>query len=55
MGGDSSIILYLQQSLGGRILDSHAFRGDETIVITREGLLEVFRLLKETPNWTLTF
>jgi NADH-quinone oxidoreductase subunit C len=55
MGGDSSIILYLQQSLGGRILDSHAFRGDETIVITREGLLEVFRLLKEDPKLDFNF
>ena len=55
MGGDSSIILYLQQSLGGRILDSHAFRGDETIVITREGLLEIFRLLKEDPKLDFNF
>jgi hypothetical protein len=55
MGGDSSIILYLQQSLGVRILDSHAFRGDETILITREGLLEVFRFLKEDPKLDLTF
>ncbi|MGH7771862.1 MAG: NADH-quinone oxidoreductase subunit C [Candidatus Binatia bacterium] len=55
MGEDSPNIQYLRQSFPGRILESHAFRGDETIVISREALLEVFRFLKEDPKWDLNF
>ncbi|MBI1993625.1 MAG: NADH-quinone oxidoreductase subunit C, partial [Deltaproteobacteria bacterium] len=33
---DSPNISYLRARLGGKILDSHAFRGDDTIVVARE-------------------
>lgn len=50
MGEDSPNIQYLRQKLTGRILESHTFRGDETIIISREGLQETFRSLKEDPK-----
>lgn len=55
MGEDSQNISYLRARLGSKILDSHAFRGDDTIVIAREGLREILRLLKEDPRLDLSF
>ena len=47
MSAESSNIEYLRQRFGERILDSDPFRGDETIIVLREGLLEIFRTLRE--------
>ena len=55
MGEDSPNIQYLGEKFPGRILASHAFRGDETIVIPREGLQEIFSFLKEDPGLDLNF
>lgn len=52
---DSPNISYLRARLGGKILDSHAFRGDDTIVVAREELGETFRFLKEDPQLDLSF
>ncbi|MBI2540530.1 MAG: NADH-quinone oxidoreductase subunit C [Deltaproteobacteria bacterium] len=52
---DSPNISYLRARLGGKILDSHAFRGDDTIVVAREELREIFRFLKEDPQIDLSF
>ncbi|HEX9443822.1 MAG TPA: NADH-quinone oxidoreductase subunit C [Candidatus Binatia bacterium] len=45
----------IRQKLGAALLDSHAFRGDETVVVRREGLLETFRRLKEDPGLGFDF
>ena len=45
----------IRQKLGPAVLDAHAFRGDETVVIRREGLLETFRLLKGDPGLGFDF
>jgi NADH-quinone oxidoreductase subunit C len=50
MQDDNPNIAYLREKLGEKILDAHAFRGDETIVIPREGLRETFRILKGDPE-----
>lgn len=55
MGEDSPNISYLRERLGEKMLDSHAFRGDETIVIARQGLREVFSLLKQDPQLDCNF
>jgi len=38
------------EKLAGKFLSSHDFRGDETIVVKGESLLEVMRRLKEDPE-----
>ena len=55
MSEDSPNIQYLRQRFAKRILASHAFRGDETIVIPREGLREIFSFLKEDPHLDFNF
>lgn len=55
MGEDSPNIRYLRERLNDRIVESHAFRGDETIVIPREGLRQIFRFLKEDPKLDFNF
>ncbi len=37
------------------VLSSHDYRGDETIVVPRERLLEVVRFLKDTPGAAMDF
>ena len=39
----------VQQQFPKYVLASHAYRGQETILIRKEGLLEVARVLKEDP------
>ncbi len=55
MGEDSRNIQYLRERFAGKILDSHAFRGDETVLISREGSREIFRFLKEDPKLDFNF
>jgi NADH-quinone oxidoreductase subunit C len=45
----------IREKLGAVVLDAHAFRGDETIVVQREGLIETFRSLKEDPALRFDF
>lgn len=40
------LIFKLKEKFGSLIIDSHNFRGDETVVIRREGVIEVFGFLK---------
>lgn len=37
------------------ILETHAFRGDDTIVVRREDYLEVVRFLKDSPGTAMDF
>lgn len=55
MAEESPNIQYLRERFAGRILDSHAFRGDETVVIAREGLREIFSFLKEDAKLDFNF
>lgn len=55
MREDSLRIPYLRERWGGKILDSHSYQGDETIIIAREGMLEIFRFLKDDPKLDLNF
>ncbi len=41
------LIPYLREKFADRILGSHAFQGDETVVVRPDGLRDFFRLLKE--------
>ncbi len=55
MGEESPRIQYLSETFSGMILESHAFRGDETVVIRGEGLLEIVRFLKDDPKLDFDF
>jgi NADH-quinone oxidoreductase subunit C len=55
MPEQSPRIQYLSGKFGAMILASHALHGDETVVIRREGLLEIVRSLKEDPQMDFDF
>lgn len=40
----------LQSTFANAVVDHHCQHGDETVIIHREGMLEVFRFLKEDPR-----
>ena len=55
MAEDSSTIQYLKERLADGILDTHAFRGDQTIVIRRERLGETFGNFRDDPKLVFNF
>lgn len=55
MADRTSNLPYLRDKLGPKIVDSHSFRGDETIVIRREEAREILRFLKEDPELDFNF
>ncbi len=55
MAEDLPTTQLLRDRFGARILDAHAWRGDETIVIRGEALLEIARFLKEAPELDFNF
>jgi NADH-quinone oxidoreductase subunit C len=46
MAEESPRIQYLGEKFGSSILGSHSYRGDETIIVQRDALLELSRCLK---------
>ena len=40
----------LQSTFANSVVDHHCQHGDETVIIRRDGMLEVFRFLKEDPR-----
>src|ERR1700675_4752016 len=55
MGEENPLTQYLGEKFGAAILESHAFRGDETVVVSRERLLETIRSLKQDPKLDFDF
>jgi NADH-quinone oxidoreductase subunit C len=55
MPEESPHIQYLSANFSQWVLESHAFRGDETVVIRPEGLLEIVRGLKNQPELDYNF
>ena len=51
----SSLIQEVSERFPGAVKGSHAYRGDATVVIAREGLLEVARTLKQDPAFQMSF
>jgi NADH-quinone oxidoreductase subunit C len=45
----------LQEKYPAQIIETHAFRGDETAVIKPEALLDVAKFLKEAPELDFNF
>ncbi len=51
----SSLIESVSDRFPDAVAASHAYRGDETVVLRRESLLEVARFLKEDPALQMNF
>ena len=45
----------VQEKFSQEIIETHAFRGDETVVIRSGALLEVAKFLKQTPELDFNF
>ncbi len=52
---EQSLTSAVQTRLHGRILEAHTLRGEEIIFLSREGMLETFRILKEDPQLDFSF
>lgn len=50
-----SLTQLVQHSFPAAVVSSHSYRGDETIVLRGESLLEVARFLKEDPALRMNF
>jgi NADH-quinone oxidoreductase subunit C len=51
----TSLIQALSDRLPASVKASHAFRGDETVIVARDSLLEVARLLRDEPTFQMQF
>jgi len=47
----AQILESLKEKFGGRLLETHEFRGDETVSVEKKHLLELLRFLKEDPGF----
>ncbi len=45
----------LEERFGDEILDTHAFRGDETVAVKPDRILEILRFLKEDERLSFDF
>ncbi len=50
-----SLIQALTERFPDAVMASHAYRGDATLVLRRESLLELARFLKEDPGFRMNF
>src|SRR5882724_10082778 len=55
MSESSANLEYIQEKLGGRVLDTLLFRGDDILILDRAGLRESFRFFKEDSKLRLDF
>jgi len=46
-----SVLDRVSELLGDRVIDSHAYLGDATLLVTRESVHDVLRMLKETEGF----
>ncbi len=51
----ASLIALVTERFADAVSASHAYRGDATVVLRRESLLEVARFLKEDPALEMNF
>tara|TARA_B100000315_G_scaffold142152_1_gene131178 strand:+ start:5292 stop:5786 length:495 start_codon:yes stop_codon:yes gene_type:complete len=55
MEKNSKNIQKLKKKFGDAIIDSHSFRGDDTIIIKKHSVLDVCRFLKEDKDLDFNF
>ena len=51
----SDLIESVRERFPGAVLSSHTFRGDATVVVGRQSLLEVARFVKQDPAFEMNF
>jgi NADH-quinone oxidoreductase subunit C len=51
----ATLIDAVAQRSPGAVLASHAFRGDATVIVRRESLVEIARMLKDDPDFQMNF
>ena len=52
---EESLTSAVQTRLQGKILEAHTLRGEEIILLSPEGMLDAFRILKEDPQLDFNF
>ena len=45
----------IQQQFGDQVLATHQFRGDETVIVKREAVIPVLRMLRDDPELAMNF
>ncbi|MDH3443943.1 MAG: NADH-quinone oxidoreductase subunit C [Deltaproteobacteria bacterium] len=55
MSETSSVLSYIQEKLGGKILGALRPQGDDVVLLERTGLRESFRIFKEDPGLDFNF
>ncbi len=45
-----AVVEQIQRQFPEAVLETHDYRGDDTVVITREAIVAICRFLKETPD-----
>jgi len=55
MAEESITLRLMKEAFAPMIIETHSFRGDDTIVIKKEALFEVAKYLKETPELDYNF
>ncbi len=54
-GPEDKVVEFIQSEFPQYLISHHRFRGDRTVVIKREGLLEIVKRLKEDPEFQFNF
>ena len=52
---DTKIIEKVKSKFGNLVIDSHNFRGDQTVTVKNESTLEFFQFLRDDPNLAFDF
>ena len=55
MDENKDIIDAVKEKFGQSILEEHNFRGDQTITVTKECILELFKFLRDSPTLQMNF
>lgn len=55
MGEKTSVLEHLQRQFPHWVLATHHYRGDETVLLKREGLLTVCQCLRDDPSLAFNF
>lgn len=55
MSPGSSVLEHIRERFSDRILETHSFRGDDTVVVEKDDLLSFMRFLRDDPEMSFDF
>ena len=55
MAEDYKIIDSIKSKFGNQVLESHAFRGDQTVTINKHSMVDIFKFLRDDPDHLFNF